>query len=67
MKKNNLQKYCMVFFVVEGAAMGYGYVQAGQENSFTWKKMGQGFKIQMPMIAQLLKELTDFAGVLCRV
>lgn len=36
--------------------MGYGYVQAGQENLFTWKRMSQGFSIQMPMIAQLLKE-----------
>ena len=36
--------------------MAYGYVQAGQENSFTWKRMKKGFDIQMPMIAQLLKE-----------
>jgi len=36
--------------------MGYGYVQAGQENSFTWKRMSQGFGIQMPMIARLQEE-----------
>ena len=50
--------WCRWYFdaFVEGAAMGYGYVQAGQENSFTWKRMSQGFDIQMPMIARLQKE-----------
>ncbi len=50
--------WCQWYFdtFVDGAAMGYGYVQAGQENSFTWKRMRQGFEIQMPMIARLLKE-----------
>ena len=38
---------------VEGACMEFGYVQAGQENSFTWDAMEKGFKIQMPLIAQL--------------
>jgi len=50
--------WCRWYFdaFVDGAAMGYGYVQAGQENSFAWKRMEQGFNIQMPMIAELLKE-----------
>ncbi len=50
--------WCRWYFdaFVDGAAMGYGYVQAGQENSFTWKRMAKGFEIQMPMIAELLKE-----------
>jgi len=50
--------WCRWYFdaFVNGAAMGYGYVQAGQENSFTWKRMGKGFEIQMPMIARLRKE-----------
>jgi hypothetical protein len=50
--------WCRWYFdaFVEGAAMAYGYVQVGQENSFTWKRMSQGFEIQMPMIARLLKE-----------
>jgi len=50
--------WCKWYFdaFVDGAAMDYGYVQAGQENSFTWKRMRQGFEIQMPMIARLLKE-----------
>jgi hypothetical protein len=36
--------------------MDYGYVQTGQENSFTWRSMAKGFNIQMPMIARLHKE-----------
>jgi len=50
--------WCRWYFdaFVNGAAMGYGYVQTGQENSFTWKRMSKGFKIQMSMIAELLKE-----------
>jgi hypothetical protein len=55
--------WCKWYFeaFVEGAAMAYGYVQAGQENSFTWKRMSKGFEVQMSMIAGLLKEgkLTD--------
>jgi hypothetical protein len=50
--------WCRWYFdaFVNGAAMGYGYVQAGQENSFTWNRMSKGFEIQMSMIAELLKE-----------
>jgi len=50
--------WCRWYFdaFVGGAAMAYGYVQAGQENSFTWKSMKKGFDLQMPMIAELLKE-----------
>ncbi len=51
-------EWCRWYFdaFVQGAAMGYAYVQAGQENSFTWKRMKKGFDIQMPMIADLLKQ-----------
>ena len=38
---------------VEGECMAFAYVQAGQENSFTWKKMSKGFEIQLPLIARL--------------
>ncbi|MDB4413732.1 hypothetical protein N9189_04320 [Pirellulaceae bacterium] len=50
--------WCQWYFdaFVDGAAMEFGYVQAGQENSFTWKRMGRGFEIQMPMIAELKKK-----------
>lgn len=41
---------------VEGESMEYAYVQAGQENSFTWKAMEKGFEIQMPLIARLRDE-----------
>jgi len=41
---------------VNGAAMEYAYAQTGQENSFTWKKMSDGFKIQMPALAKLRDE-----------
>ena len=51
-------EWCQWYFdaFVEGPAMAYGYVQAGQENSFTWKRMKKGFDIQMPMIASLLEQ-----------
>jgi hypothetical protein len=38
---------------VGGACMEFAYVQAGQENSFTWKAMAKGYEIQMPLIAAL--------------
>jgi hypothetical protein len=41
---------------VEGSCMEYGYVQAGQENMFTWDAMAKGFEIQLPLIARLRDE-----------
>ncbi|UOB18467.1 hypothetical protein [Abyssalbus ytuae] len=41
---------------INGEAMEFAYVQAGQENSFTWKNMENGFEIQMPLIAKLRDE-----------
>ena len=46
--------YFKVF--TEGQCMAYNYVQAGQENSFTWAAMKKGFEIQMPLIAKLRDE-----------
>ena len=40
----------------EGESMEYAYVQAGQENSFTWNAMSKGFGIQLPLIAKLRDE-----------
>lgn len=40
----------------EDPALGYTYFQAGQENSFTWKRIQKGYEVQMPLIAQLQKE-----------
>lgn len=49
------ERWCNWYFdaLVKGAAMGYGYVQVGQENSFTWDRMAKGFGIQLPQIARL--------------
>lgn len=32
--------------------LAFNYVQAGQENSFTWDAMGEGLEMQMPKIAK---------------
>ncbi|MBX3255114.1 MAG: hypothetical protein KF862_13305 [Chitinophagaceae bacterium] len=41
---------------IKGESMEFAYVQAGQENSFTWNAMKKGFEIQMPLIAKLRDE-----------
>lgn len=41
---------------VEGASMDFAYTQAGQENSFTWESMKDGYELQMPLIARLRDE-----------
>ena len=41
---------------VEGECMEYAYVQAGQENSFTWDRMSMGYELQLPLIAKLRDE-----------
>ncbi len=41
---------------VDGECMQYAYVQAGQENSFTWDAMSKGFELQLPLIARLRDE-----------
>ncbi len=40
----------------EGECLEFAYVQAGQENSFTWEAMQKGFEIQLPLIAKLRDE-----------
>lgn len=37
-------------------ALGFNYVQAGQENSFTWPAMKNGLNIQVPLIADYAKK-----------
>ncbi len=51
-------EWCRWYFdaFIHGAALGYAYTQAGQENSFTWGRMRKGFEIQMPLIDRLRKE-----------
>ncbi|MDH4271583.1 MAG: hypothetical protein OEW18_06360 [Candidatus Aminicenantes bacterium] len=41
---------------INGECMEFAYVQAGQENSFTWDRMSKGFGIQLPLIARLRDE-----------
>jgi len=41
---------------IEGEDMEYAYVQAGQENSFTWDGMHKGLEMQLPLIARLRDE-----------
>lgn len=41
---------------VKGASMGFAYVQAGQENSFTWDAMAKGLELQFPLIEKLRDE-----------
>jgi hypothetical protein len=36
--------------------LAYGYVQLGQENSFTWSNFGKGFELQMAVVEGLSKE-----------
>ena len=38
---------------VKGECLEFAYVQAGQENSFTWDAMKKGLEIQIPLIASL--------------
>jgi len=38
---------------IGGNAMEFAYVQAGQENSFTWDAMSKGFEFQMKLISRL--------------
>ena len=47
--------WCEWYFreFINGASMEYAYVQTGQENSFTWQRMSDGFNIQMPLIDSL--------------
>lgn len=42
---------------IEGESLDFAYVQAGQENSFTWERMSKGFGIRIPM---------EFTGPCCR-
>lgn len=42
--------------ITEEEQIGYGYTQAGQENSFIWGNVGDGFEMQTRLIARLRKE-----------
>jgi hypothetical protein len=39
----------------DSPCLAFNYVQAGQENSFTWKKMKDGLEIQIPLLDSLYR------------
>ena len=41
---------------VNGASTNFAYIQAGQENSFTWDAMEKGLNMQLPLIEKLRDE-----------
>lgn len=49
------RKWVDYFFdaLTDGPCLAFGYAQAGQENSFTWDNMREGFEMQMPLIDSL--------------
>lgn len=42
--------------IADGECLAFNYVQAGQENSFTWERIQKGFELQMPVIKKLVDE-----------
>lgn len=42
--------------IADGECLAFNYVQAGQENSFTWESMKKGYELQMPVIRRLVDE-----------
>jgi hypothetical protein len=52
------EKWVQWFFktMFSDPALGFNYTQAGQENSFGWRKMQKGLELQIPMLAELQKQ-----------
>ncbi|MDR0757642.1 MAG: hypothetical protein LBF85_07345, partial [Tannerella sp.] len=42
--------------IFDEPCLAFNYVQAGQENSFTWKQMQKGLEIQIPLLDSLQKQ-----------
>lgn len=42
--------------ITDEEQLGYGYIQAGQENSFIWGNMGEAYEMQVRHIAKLRNE-----------
>ena len=51
-------RWCDWFFdaMFSGRGLCFQYAQAGQENSFGWRLMGEGIEYQFPKIAQMARE-----------
>ncbi|HEK86171.1 MAG TPA: hypothetical protein ENO29_07450 [Candidatus Aminicenantes bacterium] len=52
------ESWCRWYFdwFINEPALNYAYVQVGQENSFTWKRMSQGYQIQMKILDELARK-----------
>ncbi|MGB9836984.1 MAG: hypothetical protein ACPLRX_09635 [Candidatus Saccharicenans sp.] len=52
------ESWCRWYFdwFINEPALNYAYVQVGQENSFTWKRMALGYEIQMKILDELVKK-----------
>ena len=52
------RKWVESFFknMLEGSCLAFNYVQAGQENSFTWDAMKTGLEIQIPLLDSLRRD-----------
>lgn len=42
--------------IADGECLAFNYVQAGQENSFTWERIRNGYEIQLPLIRKMVDE-----------
>ena len=42
--------------MTDDPALGFTYLQAGQENSFTWDVFKKGYEVQLPQIAELERQ-----------
>lgn len=58
LRSGGSEKWVNWFFksMFEDPCLGFNYLQAGQENSFTWKSMQRGYELQIPLIATYLKQ-----------
>ncbi|MGC8746615.1 MAG: hypothetical protein ACP5SQ_08325 [Candidatus Saccharicenans sp.] len=52
------ESWCRWYFdwFINEPALNYAYVQVGQENSFTWKRMSRGYQIQMKILDELVRQ-----------
>ncbi len=42
--------------MAEGECLNFNYLQAGQENSFIWDRVSEGYELQMPLIKKMADE-----------
>jgi hypothetical protein len=42
--------------IVNQPCLAFSYAQTGQENSFTWNSIGKGYSMQIPLIAEMVRQ-----------